>query len=134
MSGLRGNPRNLRSITKNLGSTVIAQRVAARAAPAITTLALAAFDRGETPYGDAWPVGHDGRPVDMVESGALRAKVAFVATGTRIRCLLGVKYAKFQIGKRKILPSGNGSLPTDWRDVIHGISLEELQAARPRAA
>ncbi len=133
MSGLRGDVRTLRNIGKNLPTTAIAQRVAARVAPEITTLALASYDAGQTPYGDAWPPGHDGRDVDQVESGAQRAALQYVAIGTRVRCTLPQKYTKYQVGRFGILPRAGQTMPSSWRAVCERISHEECARAAEKA-
>lgn len=133
---LKGNPQKLRDIGKNIAGLgqVVKNKIAARVAPAITELALASFDRGETPFGDAWPPGHDGRDVDLVESGAMRGTLRFVAIGGRVRCVMGVKWAKYQVGKRKVLPAPGQTMPGPWRDVAGRISREEITLALGKAA
>lgn len=132
MAGLSGDVRTLKNLAKQLGlagSTVVAQRVAARVAPELTALNLASFDAGQTPYGDAWEPGRDGRDVDLVKSGATRASVVYVAIGTRVRCVLGPRYLKFQIGRRGILPRGGQTLPGAQSARIREIAAEEIRAS-----
>jgi hypothetical protein len=133
---LRGNPQRLRDLGRNLGDLpqVARNRIASRVAPAITELALASFDRGETPFGDAWSLGYDGRDVDLVRSGAMRGTLRFVAIGSRVRCVIGVKWAKFQVGRRRVLPAPGQTMPASWRDVAARISREEIALALPRDA
>lgn len=133
---LRGNPQTLRNIAKNIGDVpqVVRIRIAARAAGAITDLALGSFDAGVTPFGDAWAPGSEGQDVDLYESGALRATLRFVAIGGRVRCVMGVKYARFQVGKRRVLPAPGQTMPQNWRDAIAAISREEIPRALPMAA
>jgi hypothetical protein len=125
---LKGNPQRLRDIGKNIAGVgqVVKLAIAARVAPAITELALASFDRGETPYGEAWSPGYDGRDVDLYESGAIRGTLRFISIGGRVRCVMGVKHAKFQVGKRRVLPAPGQTMPASWRDVAGRISREEI--------
>jgi hypothetical protein len=44
-----------------------------------------------------------------------------------VRAALGVSYAKYQIGKRLVLP--NGSLPVAWSAAVREISISEIKAA-----
>ena len=67
-------------------------------------------------YGDARPKGVDGRPLTLVRTGRTRSMVRFSATGTIVRAVLAVPYAKYLIGKYEILP--NGRLPSTWRKTI----------------
>lgn len=93
---------------------VVAQKVASAAAPALTAIALQTFDAGETPYGDIWAPGADGKRVTLKKSGDLEKHIRYVATGTKLRVALGVRYAKYQIGKRPVFPRAAGELPADY--------------------
>jgi len=101
---------------------VVAQEVAARAAPKVTALALAEFDAGRTAYGDPRPEGVDGRELTLVRTGATRAALRFAAVGTVIRCVLGPRYARYLVGKYRILPSGQQSVPFRWRRAISDVA------------
>lgn len=93
---------------------VVAIRVAEEAAPVLTDLAKASFDASETPYGLDWAPGADGQRVKLVKTGALKRFLHYVAIGTRLRVALGVKYAKYQIGKRPVFPRQVGALPPSY--------------------
>jgi hypothetical protein len=123
--GLKGDPRTLREFARKLVRTVgigTAQEIATRAAPDLTTAALASFDAQRSPYGDPWPPGYDGGDVDLVESGSLRRTLRFEPLGTRVRAVLAVKHARYQIGKRAILPPGGRSLPGPWKLTLERIT------------
>jgi hypothetical protein len=127
--GLKGDPRTLREYARHLVRTVgvsTAQEIARRAAPELTTQALASFDAQRTPYGDPWEPGHDGKDVDLVESGGLRRTLKFEPIGTRMRAVLAVKHARFQVGKRSILPPGGRTLPTSWKVTLERISRDVI--------
>jgi hypothetical protein len=114
--GLKGpsNPRSIQqSLRRTLGS--IGADVAKRAAPELTVLTRVAFGSNTTVYDKARPAGVDGQALSLVKSGATRAALGFVnAAGTTIvKCVLPTAWAKFLIGKYKILPSG--TLPAAWR-------------------
>ena len=127
---LTGNPQKLRDIGKNLGNVaqVTRLKIAARVAPAITGLALASFASGEAPTGEPWRPGADGFDVTLVESGSLRAGLRFVAVGARVRAVLGVRYAKYQVGRRRVLPAPGQQMPASWREAAGRISREEIAA------
>jgi hypothetical protein len=133
---LKGNPAKLRDIARNLGEMpqVVRNRVAARAAEAITDLALSSFDAGQTPFGDAWAPGDDGRDVDLYKSGALRGSLRFVASGSRVRCAMGVKHARYQVGKRRVLPAPGQTMPDSWRAACAAITAEECDAHARKVA
>jgi hypothetical protein len=111
---LRGDPRHLRELAKKLRTIpkVVAQDVARAVAPELTVLAAGAYTTGRTVYGDARPAGSSGNALDLVETGATLSTVRFVANGTIVRCVLGTRYARFLVGRYRILPMGN--LPVAW--------------------
>jgi hypothetical protein len=117
---LREFARSLRRVT----DTATMQRIAERVAPDLTDAAQASFAARETPYGDAWRPGADGNDVTLERSGALRSGLKFVAIGTRVRCVLGARHAKYQVGKRQVLPSG--VLPESWQDHIRTVAHDEI--------
>lgn len=126
---LRGNPRKLRDLRRSLREipVVTAQRVAARVAPELTALAGEAYDSGRTVYGDPRRESVEGGALDLVESGKTRERVAFAATGTQVRAVLGTRYARFLIGKYRILPIRN--LPAEWSHRIGGAARDEIAKA-----
>lgn len=107
---------------------VVAQKVAAAAAPAITSLALATFDAGENAYGSTWAPGEQGQKVTLRKSGALERAVHYVAIGTKLRVALGVPYAKYQIGKRPVFPSQGGVLPVDYVRALQRVAVDVCRA------
>ncbi len=113
---LRGNLQTLKNFSAALRRLprVIAQDVATAAAPAITAAAVATFSAGEDPYGNAWAPGAGGDRITLVKTGALSRLVKYVAIGTKLRVVLGVDYAKYQIGKRPVFPRQGGALPTAY--------------------
>lgn len=115
MSGLRGDPSRLTAFAAKLKrlSVVAAQKIASKAAPALTAAAREAYTGGVTVYGGARPGG-----VSLMRTGATLGALAFVAIGRRVRVQLGTRYAKYLIGKYAILPSG--SLPAAWLDDLRG--------------
>ena len=128
---LKGSPQRLRDIARDLGAmpVTVAQAIATRCAPALTDLALASFDAGTDAYGAPWAPGYDGREVDLLRSGALRGGVSFVAIGRRVRCKLGARHAKYQVGKRAILPAPGQTMPGAWSAAAATITREECSRA-----
>ncbi len=120
---------NLREFSAKLGglSTVLAHRVAAASADKITELSRGTFDASQDTYGTPWAPGADGKPVDLEETGALKSKLSYVATGSKIRCSLGVKYAKYQIGKRPVIP--RGALPKSYVEALAAVLQDEARKA-----
>ncbi len=127
---------NLKAFAKTLRTLPItlAQNVASKVAPDITTRARAAFAAGQDPYGVAWAPGVNGQAVTLYKSGRLGASLLFVAVGTRVRAVLSVPYAKYQIGKRAILPPGGKAMPAAWSESIGTTAKKEIESALARAA
>lgn len=105
----------------------VARRVAARAAPAVTSLAGSAWDSGRNVYGDSRPLGVAGNQLSLVRTGAARSAIAIVQIGASIACSLGVPYARYLIGRYKILPVGDRTgVPWAWRSAISAIAKQEV--------
>lgn len=109
----------------------IAEKVAKQTAPLLTEATQSAYDSGRTVYGPARPLGVTGDPLDLKASNLTRNTIGFTATGTVVRASLGTKYAKYLIGKYKILP--NGRMPASWEQIISeqievGNTLERARA------
>ena len=97
---------------------VVAQRVAAEAAPELTKLAEKSFGESETPYGAPWRPGVKGQRVTLDKTGALKRYIHYVALGTKIRVALSVRYAKYQVGKRPVFPKQYGALPPSYMQAL----------------
>lgn len=104
--------------------TVVAQKVAARAADEITALGRATFAAGETAYGETWEPGRDGQHITLRKSGGIERGVRYVANGTKIRAVLGVPWARYQISKRPIFPRAGASLPIAYTRTLSRIAVE----------
>lgn len=112
---------------------VIAQEVAAKAAPLLTELGKETFDRGEDPYSVPWAPGKDGHRVTLHKTGALESFLKYVAIGTKLRVALGVRYAKYQVGKRPVFPRQDAALPVSWIDALKRVAVDVVRdAIRPR--
>jgi len=110
-----------------------AQEVAARVAPMIESMAHADFDAGRNCYGDVRALGKYG-PVTLRRTGRMRASFGFDAVGSTIRSRLLANYAKYMIGRFKILPIGDRTaIPVKWRraidDVFHAVVFERDRGA-----
>lgn len=130
MSGLRGDIGKLRSLEKSIRELprVLAQKVAAASAEAITEIARGTFDAGENAYGDPWESAKDGERVSLRKSGRLAAGVSYVAIGTRLRARLGPKYARFQVGKRPVFPRSGARLPISYVATLRAKAGEIIRA------
>lgn len=126
MSGVKGDPRTLFELNRRIRQipTTLAQEVAADVAPALTTAAQSAYGGGQTVYGEARPAGIAGNSLDLEVTGATRADVKFVAIGTVVRAVLGTRYAKYLIGKYRILPMG--ALPVAWSRRISELARDRI--------
>jgi hypothetical protein len=102
--------------------------VAKRGAEKMTALAREAYAAGRTVYGEARPVGVDGVPLDLHETGDVSDALRFDAFGPDIRCGSLPRYARFLIGKYSILPRGP-VLPGDWARALNEI----VATAKPPA-
>jgi hypothetical protein len=131
-------PGSLRALKKRItklgvqASTTIAQR----AAPELTSRAQADYDGGRTVYGEPRPRGEYG-PLTLVRTGATRRYLRFAAAGSIMRVALGTPYAKYLVGKYKILPIGDRTaMPVAWARAIDGIVVSVLdeQWSRSKAA
>jgi hypothetical protein len=111
---LRGDLSTLRGLRTKIRALPlsVAHSVAQRAAPALTGKTREAYDGGRTVYGEARPRGVNGEALDLHRTGAARADLRFVATGTIIRCVFTKRYVRYLIGNYSVLP--NGPLPVGW--------------------
>lgn len=122
LSKLRGLEQSLREIPRVLG-----QRVATAAASTITSLARRTFAAGENAFGDSWEPGAAGERVTLKKSGRL-GSFAYVAIGTRLRAKLGPSYARYQVGRRPILPRGGARLPVSYVEALKAKAREIIGA------
>lgn len=103
---LKAFAEKLRNLPK-----VVAIRVATAAAPAVTDASVETFRAGEDAHGQLWVPKEDGSRATLVDSGALQSRLGYTAIGTKLRCQLGVSYAKYQIGRRPVFPKQGEPLP-----------------------
>lgn len=108
MSGLRGDIGKLRALERSMRELprTLGAKVATAVAGDISALARQTFNASENAYGDSWAPGVDGQKVTLRKSGGIASDVEYVAIGTRLRARLGRPYAKYQMGKRPIFPTG----------------------------
>ena len=125
MSGVTGNFAELRELRRRLATLPATNaQIARRAAPEVSRAFLADFDTQRSPYGNPWRPGKRG-PITLRKSGAPRDGIRFVPIGTRLRCSLGVSYARYHIF-RGLLPRGGAPLPAAWDKAIRDTSLAVL--------
>lgn len=108
--------------------TVVAQKVAAAAAPVLSELVQQTFNAGEDAYGNAWAPGAEGQRITLKKSGGLSRGLYYVAIGTRLRMRLAVAYAKYQVGKRPVAPRQGGALPTDYVRALQRVAVDVCKA------
>lgn len=126
---LKGNPSTLTKLAATLRQLpkTLAARVASKVAPDLTAQTQAAFASGRNVYGDARPAGVNGQPLTLEKSGATRGSLKFVSVGTRVRASLGTRYARYLIGKYKILPAAGSAMPVAWQDSTAKIARAEIE-------
>ncbi len=117
---LTGTPRgpDLKKSVENWLATLppkVEQQAAFVLARLFTKLAREDFRAGRTVYGDPRPPGVAGDRLDLVRSGLVRGSIGFVPNGNRVRSTVEGRYAKYLIGRYKILPNGRGPLPERWQ-------------------
>lgn len=129
MSGLRGDMSKLRSFERGLRELprVVGAKVAAASAAAITALGRETFKASENAYKDGWKPGDKGQRVTLHRSGRL-GSFEYVSTGTRLRAKLGPPYAKYQVGRRPILPRGGARLPIAYVDALRAKASEVIRS------
>lgn len=107
---------------------VVAQAVAAAAAPEISKLAKTSFEASRDPYGVPWaPSVVSGDRVTLDETGAMKRHIHYVAIGTKLRVALGVAYAKYQIGKRPVFPRQGGELPAEYSRTLARVAVDVVR-------
>lgn len=129
-AGLKGNVASLKNFSAALAELprVLAQKVAAAAAPALTAVARATYNAGENAFGQTWAPGVDGDRITLHKSGGIARGVFYAAIGTRLRVVLGVPWAKYQIGKRPIFPRQGDTLPTDYLKALTTTTQDVIRA------
>ncbi len=128
--GLSGDLTSLAKFSADLRRlpTVVAQKVAAAAAPALTEVARSTFNAGEDAYGIGWAPKEDGTRATLKKSGTLASKVHYIAIGTKLRLALGVKYAKYVIGKRPDTPRQGQPLPPAYVRALQRTAVDVCRA------
>lgn len=124
--------RDLRKKLNAMPATV-SQAVAREVAPDLSARVAGAWDAGRTVYGDARPVGVDGRKLTLNRTGLARTMAVFTAVGTIVRSAIGPTYVKYLIGKYKVMPIGNAAMPAAWKRAIDAAVARVMQNER-RAA
>jgi hypothetical protein len=105
----------------------LAAKVAEAAAPALTDAARTTFNAGQDAFGVGWAPSVGGDAVTLRESGALAQGVHYVAIGTKLRVVLGVSYAKYQVGRRPVFPRQGDPLPKSYVDALRSATERVLR-------
>lgn len=131
MSGIANMAAGITSINR-FRSAVKALPLRIRSAVAkdseavLTRQTQEAYDGGETVYGTPRPTSKSkerpGAALTLRKSGKVRGSLAFVAIGTILRAQLGMRYAKYLVGKYGVLP--NGRIPALMRAELEKIVRE----------
>ena len=109
-------PRSLSEFAQDLRRLpkVVAIRVCEEVAPELTALSKETFSASEDAYGRSWAEGKKHQRVTLRKTGDLASFLKYVATGTKLRVALGVRYAKYQVGRRPVFPRQGGELPDEY--------------------
>lgn len=99
----------------------IRQAVATEAAEALNAEVREDYARGLTVYDEPRPAGVKGQKLSLVKSGTTKRETGFAAKGTIVRAELATRYAKYLIGKYRILPQ---KLPPAWQKKLEQIVRE----------
>lgn len=140
MSGVRNMAAGLSSLSKLRSAiadlpTTLRADVARAAVDVLNEAVLDSFDGGRTVYDTPRPLSVDadsvGKALTLTQSGRTRGELRFVAVGTIVRAQLGSRYAKYLVGKYKILPQ---MLPVQWAEKLTKIVADQVDAFEARAA
>ena len=107
----------------------LAADVARASADTMTALAQRTFDSSANAYGIAWIPGAEGQEITLRKSGALARGIRYVAIGTKLRMALTVRYAKYQVGKRRVAPGQGEPLPKDYADALKAAAAKAISEA-----
>lgn len=139
MSGVKKLAEGLRSFARLRQAIAdldkkIQQGVANDVTGYLNMVAPDAFRAGRTVYETPRPIGVNGNFLTLKDTGTVEERLMFKSDGRTVRASLGTTYAKYLIGKYKILPFP-GDIPFAWRDKIEQIVREyredfEREAAR----
>lgn len=127
---LREIRNSLKSLAKSNGRA-LAIDVAKKLAPKLTSLMQEAYDSGQTIFDESRPLGERGNKLSLVDSGTVRGALRWSQAGTIVRAALNTPYARFLIGKYKIMPSGAQELPFRWQDVLLETANDEIARLAP---
>ncbi len=108
--------------------TVVAQKVAAEAAPVLTAMVRQTFEAGTDAFGGSWKIRADGTRATLRKSGDLARHIKYVAIGTKVRIALGVAYARYQIGTRPVAPKQGEGLPVAYARELSRITADVCRA------
>lgn len=131
LSGNFSSLHRFQEALRSIGSGLLANRIAAIAAPKLTKLAKATAASSQTAEGVAWRPAPDGQKVTLVKSGAMLARLVYVAIGAKIRAALTARYTKYQIGKRPVFPTQTSGLPDTYRDALDESVREAFEGVMP---
>jgi len=131
---LAGSP-TMRDLARKIESLprTVTYDIAQRVAPDMTSLASGAWGSGRDVYGASRRPGVDGRALTLVRTGTARALARFVAAGSLVRSSIGPRYAKYLIGRYRVLPLSR-TIPPAWAQAIDTVATEVLSAVGARRA
>jgi hypothetical protein len=128
-AGLKGKISSLTNFSKRLREIprVLAPRVSEAVAPRLTEQGRETFNAGQDPWGTPWEPSVDGQAVTLRKSGALLDSLRYIAIGTLLRVSGLTAYAKYQIGRRRVLPAQGAPLPPDYAKALNETASEKFR-------
>lgn len=136
MSGVPNLAKGITSLNR-LRSSIkalplrIRTAVAKDAAEILTREIRDEYDSGRTVYDTPRPLGVAGQPLSLVKTGKVRGSLAFVTVGTIVRAQLSTRYARYLVGKYKILPQ---RLPVKYAQALEQLVREYVEDFEREAA
>lgn len=120
MSGVRGNLSSLRKLRQAIADLPPRMRraVATEAAEALDVEIKNDFAAGRTVYDTPRPLGVNGNPLSLVKTGRAKRGLGVTAFETIVRAELPTRYAKYLVGKYRVMPQ---TLPVTWQLLLQRI-------------
>jgi hypothetical protein len=120
---LKGDLSSLKKLKQTIAQLpqTLQNHVAQEAAGKLNAMILEDYASGKTVYGTSRPLGVNGNSLDLSNTGNAQGSFELYVVGSLIRVRFAVPYAKYLVGKYKVMPNGNEPIPVRWRQVLKWI-------------